>query len=116
VKNELMRLLTKTALTAGQSFTAANGVTVQVNDGVAFPAGGRKNCSLMPARKATAAAPRVSHVPDFHISQNLRASPPFERQESRMSFERLPLPLAEGRGEQSRVDQKGSFLRETSTG
>jgi hypothetical protein len=34
-----MRLLTKTALTAGQSFTAANGVTVQVNDGVAFPAG-----------------------------------------------------------------------------
>jgi hypothetical protein len=35
-----LNLLTKTALTAGQSFTAANGVTVQVNSAVAFPAGG----------------------------------------------------------------------------
>jgi len=35
-----LNLLTKTALTAGQSFTAANGVTVQVNNPVAFPAGG----------------------------------------------------------------------------
>ena len=35
-----LNLLTKTALKAGQSFTAANGATVQVNGAVAFPAGG----------------------------------------------------------------------------
>jgi hypothetical protein len=35
-----LNLLTKTALMAGDSFTAANGVTVQVNGAVAFPAGG----------------------------------------------------------------------------